>query len=74
MDLLRWVKASSDCIIRDTEVCEGIAIIRRHFTEWLPCEGFLALLVVLWPLVCNVEAFAIDDCELDRSNSQQGYN
>ena len=23
-------------------------------TEWVPCEGFLALLAVLWPLVCTV--------------------
>ena len=35
------------------------------------CEGFLALLAVLWPLVCTVQVFPI---ELHRSNSQQGYN
>ena len=29
--LLRWVKAGSKCIVRDTEVCEGITIIRRRF-------------------------------------------
>ena len=56
---LGWVKASSECIVRDTEVCEGIAIICGRFvtiseTEWLPCEGFLALIAVLWPLVCTV--------------------
>ena len=43
-------------------------------TEWLSCEGFLALLAVLWLLVCTVQVFAIDDCKLDRSNSQQGYS
>ena len=29
--VLRWVKAGSKCIVRDTEVCEGITIIRRRF-------------------------------------------
>ena len=29
--------------------------------------GLTALLAVLWPLVCPVQVFAIDDCELDRS-------
>ena len=28
---LRWVKASSECIVCDTEVCKGIAIIRGRF-------------------------------------------
>ena len=29
--LLRWVKAGSKYIARDTEVCEGITIIRGRF-------------------------------------------
>ena len=29
--LLRWVKVSSECIVRDTEVSVGIAIIRGRF-------------------------------------------
>ena len=29
--VLRWVKATSKCIVHDTEVCEGIAIIRGRF-------------------------------------------
>ena len=43
-------------------------------TEWLPCEGFLALLAVLWLLLCTVYVSAIADCELDMSNSMQGYD
>ena len=37
----------------------GIAIIHTNVfpfmdIEWLPCEGFLALMAVLLPLVCTV--------------------
>ena len=36
---LRWAKASSACIVRDTEVCKGIAIIHRHlvtiYGDWM---------------------------------------
>ena len=28
---LRWVKVSSKCIVRDTKVCDDIAIIRGRF-------------------------------------------
>ena len=57
----------------------SIAIIRGSilpFTdiEWLPCEGFLALLAVLLPLIYTVYVCAIASCELDMSTSQQGYN
>ena len=38
------------------------------------CEGFLALLAVLWLLLCTVYVCAIADCELDMSNSMQGYD
>ena len=54
----------------------SIAIIRGSvlpFTdiEWLACQGFLALLAVLLPLMYTC---AIASCELDMSTSQQGYN
>ena len=57
--LLRWVKVSSECIVHDTEVCEvslSFANVSLQFTgtEWLPCDSFLALLAVLWALVCTV--------------------
>ena len=33
---LRWVKVSYECIVCDTEVYEGITIIRRHFYgDWM---------------------------------------
>ena len=39
VQVLRWVKASSECIVRDTEVSVGIAIISRHFVtiygDWM---------------------------------------
>ena len=36
--------------------------------------SFIALQGVLWLLVCTVQVLAIAGCELDMSNSQQGYN
>ena len=48
---LRWIKASSEYIVRDTEVCKGIVKICGRFVtiygERLPCEGFLALIAML---------------------------
>ena len=48
-------------------------LIQYTDIEWLPCDGFLALLAVLLPLVCTVQVCTITGCELDMSNSQHGY-
>ena len=75
--LLRWVKASSECIDRDTEVCKGITINRGRFVTiygyWMAAMWRLltfASSVMTLSLYCI--GFSYQWLWL-RSNSQQGY-
>ena len=77
--LLRWLRRAPNVLFAIWKYAKVSlyfvdVLLQLTETEWLLCEGFLALLAVLWLLVCTVQVFAIDDCQVDRSNSQQDYD